>query len=151
MKVGRIWSGVFPSKRRSCISVRSTTTPGMRFSIPISNGRMSCFSARSVDISATCSRLRYAKAGSFLSMMSAIANPQNTTRNGGVQWYNYCATHPSLKLRRAQRMAVDLKALKTQFLEYIEIEKGRSVKTVENYDRYLNRFLQFAKVKSPAQ
>src|SRR3989344_1910563 len=72
MNEGRIWSGVFPSKRRSCISVRSTTAPGMRFSIPISSGRMSCFSARSVDISATCSRLRYANAGSFLSIMSAI-------------------------------------------------------------------------------
>ena len=48
-------------------------------------------------------------------------------------------------------MASDLKSLKTQFLEYIEIEKGRSVKTVENYDRYLNRFFGFAKVKSPAQ
>src|SRR3989338_5808952 len=45
----------------------------------------------------------------------------------------------------------DLKSLKTQFLEYIEIEKGRSVKTVENYDRYLNRFFAFAKVKSPTQ
>ncbi len=43
----------------------------------------------------------------------------------------------------------DLKALKTQFLEYIEIEKGRGVKTVENYDRYLNRFFGFAKVQSP--
>ena len=48
-------------------------------------------------------------------------------------------------------MAADLKELKTQFLEYLEIEKGRGVKTVENYDRYLNRFLAFAKVKSPAQ
>ena len=47
-------------------------------------------------------------------------------------------------------MAADLKSLKTQFLEYIEIEKGRSVKTVENYDRYLNRFLHFAKAKSPS-
>ncbi len=45
----------------------------------------------------------------------------------------------------------DLKDLKTQFLEYIEIEKGRSVKTVENYDRYITRFLTFAKAKSPAQ
>jgi len=44
----------------------------------------------------------------------------------------------------------DLKSLKTQFLEYIEIEKGRSVKTVENYDRYLVRFFAFAKVKSPS-
>jgi len=48
-------------------------------------------------------------------------------------------------------MAADLKSLKTQFLEYLEIEKGRGVKTVENYDRYLNRFFAFAKVKSPAQ
>jgi len=48
-------------------------------------------------------------------------------------------------------MASDLKHLKTQFLEYIEIEKGRSVKTVENYDRYLSRFLSYAKVSSPSQ
>ncbi len=48
-------------------------------------------------------------------------------------------------------MAADLKSLKTQFLEYIEIEKGRGVKTVENYDRYLMRFLNFAKVSSPTQ
>lgn len=44
----------------------------------------------------------------------------------------------------------DLVELKRQFLEYLEIERGRSVKTVENYDRYLNRFLTFAKVKRPA-
>ncbi len=46
-------------------------------------------------------------------------------------------------------MAADLKEMKSQFLEYLEIEKGRGVKTVENYDRYLNRFLNFAKVKAP--
>jgi len=46
-------------------------------------------------------------------------------------------------------MAATLKDLKTQFLEYLEIEKGRSVKTVENYDRYLTRFLTFAKVVKP--
>src|SRR3990167_11255521 len=48
-------------------------------------------------------------------------------------------------------MATSLKDLKMQFLEYLEIEKGRGVKTVENYDRYLNRFLTYAKVKSPIQ
>ncbi|OGG58518.1 hypothetical protein A2765_02200 [Candidatus Kaiserbacteria bacterium RIFCSPHIGHO2_01_FULL_56_24] len=48
-------------------------------------------------------------------------------------------------------MAADLKALKTQFLEYIEIEKGRSVKTVENYDRYLTRFLDHTKASSPSK
>ena len=42
-----------------------------------------------------------------------------------------------------------LKQLKTQFLEYIEIEKGRSLKTVENYNRYLTRFLNFTKNDNP--
>ncbi len=46
-------------------------------------------------------------------------------------------------------MALDLAHLKTQFLEYLEIEKGRGVKTVENYDRYLKRFFDYAKVKDP--
>jgi len=48
-------------------------------------------------------------------------------------------------------MAQDLKDLKTQFLEYLEIEKGRSVKTVENYDRYLARFLAQTKVTAPSK
>lgn len=42
----------------------------------------------------------------------------------------------------------DLVELKKQFLEYLEIERGRSVKTVENYDRYLERFFTFAKVRN---
>jgi site-specific recombinase XerD len=48
-------------------------------------------------------------------------------------------------------MAQDLGGLKTEFLEYLEIEKGRSVKTVENYDRYLTRFLAHTKITSPAK
>lgn len=43
-----------------------------------------------------------------------------------------------------------LKDLKQQFLEYIEIERGRSVKTVENYDRYVSRFLAFIKSDNPS-
>jgi len=39
--------------------------------------------------------------------------------------------------------------LKREFLEYLEIEKGSSLKTIENYDRYLTRFLNFSKVKNP--
>ncbi|MBI2409854.1 tyrosine-type recombinase/integrase [Candidatus Kaiserbacteria bacterium] len=35
---------------------------------------------------------------------------------------------------------------KRQFLEYIEIERGRAVKTVENYDRYLSRFFTQMKI-----
>lgn len=42
-----------------------------------------------------------------------------------------------------------LSELKRQFLEYLEIERGRSVKTIENYDRYLNKFLAFAKTETP--
>jgi site-specific recombinase XerD len=38
--------------------------------------------------------------------------------------------------------------LKQEFLEYIEIEKGRSVNTVQNYDRYLNRFFNQAGISS---
>ncbi len=45
----------------------------------------------------------------------------------------------------------DLKTLKTRFLEYLEVEKGRSVKTIENYDRYLSRFLRFAKIPKPSE
>jgi len=48
-------------------------------------------------------------------------------------------------------MVANLKSLKTEFLEYLEIEKGRSIKTVENYDRYLTRFLSHTKVESPAK
>lgn len=45
-------------------------------------------------------------------------------------------------------MSHNISDMKQQFLEYVEIEKGRSIKTVENYDRYLTRFLSFAKVRT---
>ena len=32
--------------------------------------------------------------------------------------------------------------MKREFLEYIEIERGRAVKTVENYDHYLTRYFE---------
>ena len=44
-----------------------------------------------------------------------------------------------------------LKQLKTQFLEYIEIEKGRALNTVSNYDHYLTRFLDYTKNDDPAK
>jgi len=42
-----------------------------------------------------------------------------------------------------------LDKLFTDYLNYLEIEKNRSVKTRENYERYLKRFFAFAKPKSP--
>ena len=44
-----------------------------------------------------------------------------------------------------------LKELHQQFLEHLEVEKGRSLKTVENYDRYVKRFLDFTKVSEPKE
>ena len=44
-----------------------------------------------------------------------------------------------------------LHELQRQFLEYLEIERGRSIKTVENYDRYLTKFFAFAKTDNPAK
>ncbi len=44
---------------------------------------------------------------------------------------------------------MDLHELKRQFLEYLEIEKGRSIHTVTNYDHYLSRFLEHTKVTRP--
>ena len=46
---------------------------------------------------------------------------------------------------------MDLKTLHQQFLEHLEVEKGRSLKTVENYDRYVKRFLDFAKITEPEE
>ena len=37
------------------------------------------------------------------------------------------------------------------YLSYLEIEKGRSKKTVENYSHYLKRFLDWAKIEKPGQ
>ncbi|MFA7252360.1 MAG: site-specific tyrosine recombinase/integron integrase [Candidatus Paceibacterota bacterium] len=44
---------------------------------------------------------------------------------------------------------MDLKELKTQFLEYLEIEKGRAIKTVDRYNRYLSFFFKQAEITNP--
>lgn len=40
--------------------------------------------------------------------------------------------------------------LVNEYLEYLEIEKGRSRKTIDNYSRYLARFLEFSQASDPA-
>ena len=42
---------------------------------------------------------------------------------------------------------MEAEAAKRQFLEYIEIERGRAVKTVENYDHYLSRYFEQMQIK----
>ena len=51
---------------------------------------------------------------------------------------NELPSHPLGKLAR-------------QFLEYIEIEKGRSLKTVDNYKRYLAVFLKHTKIEDAGE
>lgn len=46
-------------------------------------------------------------------------------------------------------MAHSLRHLKTSFLEYLEIEKGRALRTIQNYDHYLSVFIEFIKKDSP--
>lgn len=48
-------------------------------------------------------------------------------------------------------MNMDINTLKSQFLEDLEIEKGRSQKTIENYGHYLDRFLEWAEISDPGQ
>ena len=43
----------------------------------------------------------------------------------------------------------ELQQLKREFLEYTEIEKGRALKTIENYEHYLSVFLNHTKVTKP--
>jgi site-specific recombinase XerD len=46
-------------------------------------------------------------------------------------------------------MASRIDQLKREFLEHVEIEKGNSLKTVGNYEYYLTRFFEFAKISDP--
>ena len=48
-------------------------------------------------------------------------------------------------------MSHNIVDLKRQFLEYLEIEKGRSLNTIENYNRYISRFISFAKISEPRE
>lgn len=44
-----------------------------------------------------------------------------------------------------------LSKLLIDFLEYLELERSRSQKTIENYHHYLKRFLDWAKITKPEQ
>ncbi|MFH0852337.1 MAG: site-specific tyrosine recombinase/integron integrase [bacterium] len=46
---------------------------------------------------------------------------------------------------------MDLKTLIKNYLDYVEVERGRSRKTVENYTHYLDRFFAWAKVAKPSE
>ena len=45
-------------------------------------------------------------------------------------------------------MASEIEKLQREFFEYLEIEKGSSARTIENYQHYLGRFLEHTKIKT---
>ena len=44
---------------------------------------------------------------------------------------------------------MNIHQLLTDFLEYLEIERNRSQKTIENYHHYLERFFKWSEIKTP--
>ncbi len=46
-------------------------------------------------------------------------------------------------------MATEIDKLKREFLEYLEIERGSALRTIELYEQYLSRYFEFAKIKNP--
>ena len=63
----------------------------------------------------------------------------------------------SMALSLAQRIIkcnnvamTEMARLKTDFLEYLEVDRGRSLKTIANYAHYLRRFLDFGQIRSVA-
>lgn len=57
-------------------------------------------------------------------------------------------TKGSFQLLSYTVRVMDIHTVKRQFLEYIEIEKGRSLLTVRNYEQYLERAFKEMKVKN---
>lgn len=52
---------------------------------------------------------------------------------------------------RAAAKPSEIRRLKQEFLEYIEIERGRAIRTVENYSHYLDVFIQQTGIKAPGE
>jgi site-specific recombinase XerD len=46
---------------------------------------------------------------------------------------------------------MNVQDLKRQFLEYVEIERGRALNTVRNYEHYLDVFFEFGKITNVSQ
>jgi site-specific recombinase XerD len=44
-------------------------------------------------------------------------------------------------------VATEIDKIKREFLEYLEIERGSALRTLENYEQYLTRFFEWTKIK----
>ncbi len=54
-------------------------------------------------------------------------------------------------MRQVDIRGMDIQTLLKDYLDHLEIEKNRSIKTRVNYERYLKRFLEFSKISKPSQ
>ena len=52
---------------------------------------------------------------------------------------------------QTKTFSTKIRQLKSDFLEYLEIEKNRSRLTIENYDRCLNKFLEWSSIEHPGE
>jgi site-specific recombinase XerD len=52
---------------------------------------------------------------------------------------------------RSMRTQTEIERRKNDFLRYIELERGLSSKTIENYDRYLSCFITHTKIKNVSE
>ncbi|MFA4817740.1 MAG: tyrosine-type recombinase/integrase [Parcubacteria group bacterium] len=79
----------------------------------------------------------------------------NSSQNGRLKFFGSPAIPKSgglvydKSISVAQSIFMQLKDFKNQFLEYLEIEKGKAGKTIENYGHYLDRFLEWSRVTDP--
>ncbi len=48
-------------------------------------------------------------------------------------------------------MTHKIRQLATDYLEYLEVDKNRSQKTIENYDRYLQKFISWSNISRPEE
>ena len=53
--------------------------------------------------------------------------------------------------RSRYHTTMNISTLLREFLEYLEIERGRSVKTLRNYEHYVRRFLSWAEITKPEE
>lgn len=81
-------------------------------------------------------------------LIKSQSTPENVS---GLSWNIFWGAENKKKIAWYNKIMNDIRNLKQDFLEYLEIERGRSLKTVENYDHYLTTFIDQTGIKSPSQ
>jgi len=86
-----------------------------------------------------------AKIKAMAEIKKPFMTPRSPARNRAVQ---FCFTTYRDKIINCM---TEIKKLLSDYLAYLEIERNRSLRTRNNYERYLQEFLKFSGVSSPAE